>query len=64
MKTFTWIENEDDEVANGYYECKLHDREDCPYCTDVSVEKPLRWGIAGKRSLLDEAMDKIIGGKK
>jgi hypothetical protein len=70
MKTFTWSENDDDEVVNGHYECKLHDKEDCPYCTDVSFEKPLGWTITktkihklGQKSPLDLAMQKIIGEK-
>lgn len=68
MKTFTyqkvWIENEGDEVANGHYECKEHGEEDCKYCSDVAIEKPLNWGIAGRKSPLDEVMERLIGGKK
>ena len=74
MKSFTWQEEDCDEVLNGHYECKLHDKENCPVCTDVAIEKPLSWtitkqnfGIAGKRSKLDDVFENIFGhmrGKK
>jgi hypothetical protein len=67
MKTFSQVWIEEDNGDNGHYECKLHDKEDCPYCTDVSIEKPLSWTIkktpthvAGYKSPLDEAMERYF----
>jgi len=70
MKTFSQVWIEEDNSENGRYECKEHDKEDCPYCSDICFEKPLSWTITktkihklGQKSPLDIAMQKIIGEK-
>jgi hypothetical protein len=60
-----WIEDfdEDGNGVNGRYECKDHDVENCPICTDIFIEKPIS-GIAGKRTQLDELLENMIKGNR
>lgn len=66
MKTFAQVWLQDDDSPEGNYECREHDKIDCPYCQDIYIEKPLTWTITktpidiSKKSLLDEVMEKNL----
>ena len=64
MKVFAQVWLEDDNGENGRYECREHEIESCPICTDPYFEKPISLSKLQADSItLDEAMKKIIGNK-
>lgn len=65
MKSFVWMEDENSDLFDGYYECREHGSKDCSHCCPIPKSDNY-WTIKKQpidlsyKSLLDEVLERYF----